>query len=617
MASVTRRHCSSCGTCLARDNRDVLCSPCRKSRNSSADAPPAVPYDFWQFDTLQEAFRQRHFGKVFKAYRTHPFHGPVPLSQQLVAGWCFMTQARLSRIESGPPVTDLNRLAAWARVLGIPQEFLWFELPDSSDSSNRIRTAKASQALAPIQIPEYAWRAPDIEQALRDRNLSAIFHFARKYGISQQRIAANIGFAQGRISEIMTGKRQITSFAMVERVANAFEMPDRARMIFGLAPRVSFDEPSDTSSDAPGFRNDTAGTASARAGTVEGYTDFVGDWDDMERRRLLQLAALLGTGTFVMSEQHMHRLADMVMTREPCSFEEWEVVCADHLYAIRTRSPLKAREEILVDLLTLQRQLTEPGDEDVRELHRVHAALATLHANILTRLGEHGAALRWWRTARKSADICGDPELCLLVRGAEAGFGLYGQRAPETILLLTQNARRIKSGESSVGLVHITIAEAKALSLLGRHSEANQKVLALEEFTPGASTANPIPNYWTSDQVHFAQSWVYAGAGDESKADQARSHVLTQARDYQYLANVRLHAALCAVVNGGVDLGTGQAAELLETIPISHRSQMITETGNFILQAVPLEERNRDSVKEFREVLASTAPDAQSLNSGS
>jgi hypothetical protein len=42
--------------------------------------------------------------------------------------------------------------------------------------------------------------------------------------------------------------------------------------------------------------------------------------------------------------------------------------------------------------------MTLPG-ADVTDLQRVLAALSTLHGGVLTRLGDHGAALRWWRTA--------------------------------------------------------------------------------------------------------------------------------------------------------------------------------------------------------------------------
>jgi transcriptional regulator with XRE-family HTH domain len=96
----------------------------------------------------------------------------------------------------------------------------------------------------PIRLPDDAWSSPAALRALRSRDVSAIFHLARKYGISQQRIAANTGLAQGRVSRIMTGKHQVLSFDLMERIAAGFNMPDSARVAFGLAPRY-FEDPSE------------------------------------------------------------------------------------------------------------------------------------------------------------------------------------------------------------------------------------------------------------------------------------------------------------------------------------------------------------------------------------
>ncbi len=57
--------------------------------------------------------------------------------------------------------------------------------------------------------------------------------------------------------------------------------------------------------------------------------------------------------------------------------------------------------------------------------------------------GEHGGALRWWRTACHAADDAADLELRLLVRAESAGFALYGQRDPATVLRLLDDAERI------------------------------------------------------------------------------------------------------------------------------------------------------------------------------
>lgn len=90
---------------------------------------PEVPAEFWATDRMRDALATWHMGRVIAAYRDHPLHGR-PLAQEIVAGWAGITQAQLSRIESGPPVRDLDKLTEWARALHIPASLLWFKLPE-------------------------------------------------------------------------------------------------------------------------------------------------------------------------------------------------------------------------------------------------------------------------------------------------------------------------------------------------------------------------------------------------------------------------------------------------------------------------------------------------------
>jgi transcriptional regulator with XRE-family HTH domain len=127
------RYCVSCGTRLARDNRLTQCTTCqRKIGDLALGPPPVLAADFWTSGVMIEALHSWHIGQVIRAYRHHPFHGLRPLSQELVAGWLGLTQTQLSRIESGPPIKDLDKLVAWARTLNIPADLLWFKLPDET-----------------------------------------------------------------------------------------------------------------------------------------------------------------------------------------------------------------------------------------------------------------------------------------------------------------------------------------------------------------------------------------------------------------------------------------------------------------------------------------------------
>lgn len=191
--------------------------------------------------------------------------------------------------------------------------------------------------------------------------------------------------------------------------------------------------------------------------------------DDMERRRLLQLAAAsAGIGILGASGEPVRQLLDLSLDHGFRSGEEWEMSAADHLHALRTRPPAQVAADLIIDLLTVRRQMEASSPAEVTELQRTLAMLASIHANALTRLGDHGAAVRWWRTGRSAVDASGDRELRLLVRAEEAGHGLYGQRAPETVMRLVNIAEQVAGGPS----VDLLTTRAKALSLLGKHAEA-------------------------------------------------------------------------------------------------------------------------------------------------
>jgi hypothetical protein len=301
-------------------------------------------------------------------------------------------------------------------------------------------------------------------------------------------------------------------------------------------------------------------------------------------------------------------LLDIALAGGQRSLEDWEITCADHLHAVRTRPPAQARDDLAVDLVAIHisLRLLRPGSAKTIELNRIVAMLAALHANALTRLGAHGQAIRWFRAARHAADVSGDLHLRVLTRREEAGFGLYGQRDPQTVLHLTRIAQQIAGATPSIGLAHLVSTEAKALTLLGRHREARQALNRLTDLS-AANLTESGPSFWMPEQVHFSESWVYSMAGDQAAAARAAELVLDNTYDYQYRANIMLHQAMRTVVDGGTDPGVQQAIAVLHDVPAAYRSNMITETGRLVLRAVPPDHRERPAVAELRHALA-TAP---------
>lgn len=91
-------------------------------------------------------------------------------------------------------------------------------------------------ALEPIELPDWAWERAEVRQALRSRDIGAVFRHTQQYaGASQARIATATGMTQARVSEIIGGRREVSRLDVYERIADGLHMPDDARHLLGLA----------------------------------------------------------------------------------------------------------------------------------------------------------------------------------------------------------------------------------------------------------------------------------------------------------------------------------------------------------------------------------------------
>lgn len=93
-------------------------------------------------------------------------------------------------------------------------------------------------AFDPPSIPAAFWERPDVCQALRRRDMGALFRLTCQYtGLRQMRIATAVDLGQGRVSEVINGIRKIRGAEVFQRIADGLGMPDHARILLGLSPR--------------------------------------------------------------------------------------------------------------------------------------------------------------------------------------------------------------------------------------------------------------------------------------------------------------------------------------------------------------------------------------------
>jgi transcriptional regulator with XRE-family HTH domain len=94
-------------------------------------------------------------------------------------------------------------------------------------------------AFGPIAISPAFWSRPDVVRALTSHDIGELFRLLKhRERLSQMRIGAATGNAQGRVSEIINGKYKVRTIKSLTRIADGLDMPGPARAALGLAPGV-------------------------------------------------------------------------------------------------------------------------------------------------------------------------------------------------------------------------------------------------------------------------------------------------------------------------------------------------------------------------------------------
>jgi len=171
--SQARRYCR-CGTLLARDNTASLCSACQRTPRRTA--APAVPPEFWQTDVMVTALASNDLGQVLRAYRFHAYHGHRPLPQCMLAGWLHVSQATLSRIESGRRRLTVEEITGFAQSLGLSVALRWTPQPEVGEDVDPLSRRSLLGAGAGAAFGLGATTAP---AAARDIDPALVAHWTR------------------------------------------------------------------------------------------------------------------------------------------------------------------------------------------------------------------------------------------------------------------------------------------------------------------------------------------------------------------------------------------------------------------------------------------------------
>ncbi len=83
-------------------------------------------------------------------------------------------------------------------------------------------------------IPPEVLTSPDLQHALAEHDFAEAFRLIKRYaGLSQNRIANACGLTPGKVSTIISGSTQVTSYEVLVRIADGLHIPG---CMLGLAP---------------------------------------------------------------------------------------------------------------------------------------------------------------------------------------------------------------------------------------------------------------------------------------------------------------------------------------------------------------------------------------------
>ncbi|MEV4340115.1 helix-turn-helix domain-containing protein [Streptomyces sp. NPDC049590] len=346
----------------------------------------------------------------------------------------------------------------------------------------------------------------DVRRALSEHDFAAVFSLFKKYGgLSQNRIASACRLTPGKVSAVISGRQQVTSFEVVCRIADGLRIPGR---LLGLAPRPwesrSVQEQAPTQitmeqgpeADGIPWRGDAA---------VDLAVDLTRSDLVMDRRaatRALAGAAITGAALLDPLEGWLQPVADGARSRRRGrigirEIEELESTARafrawDHRYGggLRRKAVLGQLSEVAACLEEHQAPRVE------QRLYQVMAQLAGTAATMAWDTGLQRRAQDYYLLALRASHAGGD-----MVFGANVLAGMARQMLCRDqphdaleLVRLAQNGARHVAGPKVRAMLHTR--EAWAYAAMGRIAAFQRATAQAAEALHDVEDEDEEDPYW-------------------------------------------------------------------------------------------------------------------------
>ncbi|WP_282700056.1 helix-turn-helix domain-containing protein [Streptomyces sp. CC219B] len=339
----------------------------------------------------------------------------------------------------------------------------------------------------------------DLRRALAEHDFSAAFSLIKKWGgLSQNRIAAACQLTPGKVSTIISGQQQVTSFDVICRIADGLRIPGR---MVGLADRSWEAKPASPPVDPPppDARDEPDETTWQPSATVHLAADLSRSDLVMDRRAATRALAAATTGAAFLDSLEAwlspaprgeHHRSHGRLGRH--DVEELEA-CARAFRTYKIGGGLR-RKAVIGQLNEVAAHLDEHQSTHIEQrLLRVLAQLSATAASMAWDAGSQRRAQDYYRLALRAAHAGDDPLFGANTLAAMARQMLYLDRPHDALELvhLAQHGIR-RQASPRVGAMLAT-REAWAYAAMGRTSAFRRTT---EEAAGHLADAGQDEPYW-------------------------------------------------------------------------------------------------------------------------